>query len=140
MDINDYREYSSYIKTKGNFKIGRVIERNTTDKLVSFLSHHTPCEINLPKRIEIIYNWNNLEEFEECKLDVLNIKLSGRTYYQTKLGHSCKIQVKYNKWYSLLDLSLNCEKFDLVLGFCEKSDWKLVRSKLTEIRRDGIQE
>lgn len=140
MHINEYRKYSNYIKSKGNFNVGKLIETNQSENVLTLVSHRTPCEIKLPKNIEVIYNWNDLNEYEECNLEVLNIKLSGRIYYQTKLGHSCEIQVKYDNWYNLLNLSMNCDKFDIAIGFCEKIDWPLIKENISRLRKEGIQE
>ena len=140
MHIIEYRKFSNYIKTKGNFNVGKLIESNQNENMITLVSHQTPCEIKLPKNIEIIYNWNDLNEYEECNLEVSSIKLSGRKYYQTKLGHSCEIHVKYDKWYDLLNLSVNCDKFDLVIGFCEKIDWPLIKENLITLREEGIEE
>lgn len=128
------------MRTKANFMIGRIFELNEDEQTMTMLSHSTPCAIKLPKTIDIIYDWKNLEKFENCNLEILNIKLRGKIYYETILGHHCEVKVKFVKWYDLLNLSKECENIDIVLGFCQNEDWSMVKNNLTLLREEGIQE
>ena len=118
--------------------IGRIFELDEDEQTMTMLSHSTPCSIKLPRTIDLIYDWKNLNNYERCSLEILNISLRGKIFYETILGHHCDLKVKFDKWYNLLNLSKECNNLDIVLGFCESEDWPLLKSNLTLLRKEGI--
>jgi len=140
MKIKEYREIVSKIKTKPYYKIGRLIECDKEAKLLFAESLGTPCEIELPSNVDIIFNWDDLDQFEEANMNIQWAKYRGRKTQTIPLGHSCAISIKYQHWNTLFDKIESNTSFLVSVGICEKSNWPIIRNLLQRLKDEGLDE
>lgn len=105
---------------------------------------HSPCEKKLPFKVNIAFNLQNIEEFENVEIEVISARHLGRPINQIPLGHHCDITFKYQKWTPLFDLIKKVDKrvaaYSLSIGLCEKEDWDRLKEHITRIKIEGLEE
>lgn len=140
MKIEEYRKFNNEIKSFPYFWLSQVMNHDKINKTFEVISFYTPCEINMPIKTNLVFNWSDLSEFHEIDLNIKASKYRGKIVYQTILGHSCELQISYENWHSIFASADNNDKPQITLGICNMENWDRIRTHLTKLRLERIDE
>lgn len=141
MKHEEYLKFINYIKNKGYVWLTGMLSHDENKREFEAVSVHTPCEKILPFKVDIIFNWNNLDEFENVNIEVISARFrSGMKLNTLPLGHHCAVKLKYEKWNPIFDLMMKGNPNLISIGLCEAENWNRIKKHITKTRKERLEE
>lgn len=119
-------------------KIEQLEKDILKDNVFRLVSVQTPFEEYTPVKFNLVFDYQNLNEIENCDLTVYHILYLKYNYInQLPLGHHCEIFVECEINNPKLFKRLPIDSYDSVkIGICNKDDWTNIKSQLEESKRN----
>ncbi len=119
-------------------KIEQLEKDLINNNVIRLVSVHTPIEEYTPVKFNLVFDYENLNQTENCDLTVSHILYLRNNYLsQFPLGHHCEVFVECEPNIPELFDKLPIDFYDSIkIGICNKSDWPTIRSELEDSKRN----
>jgi len=118
-------------------KIEQLEKDLINNNVIRLVSVYTPIEEYTPVKFNLVFDYENLNQIENCDLTVSHILYRRNNYLsQLPLGHHCEVFVQCEPNIPRLFDKLPIDSYDSVkVGICNMADWPTIKAELEESKR-----